>query len=150
MSKSGNCKLCGRYTPTLYGDKCQSCYRYFFEGGKVYPKPEPGRIVKDPDGRPICHICGKSFKKLGAHTVQNHGLTIDEYKQEFGLCANARTTEAEYSSRMRDSAYIHNMPNQLILNGKMTRIKPGENDKRKNKPVRLQEVLNKRDRKKDK
>lgn len=47
--------------------------------------PNYGEIEYDDRGYPICHICGKSFKKLMSHVTQKHGLTALEYKKEFGL-----------------------------------------------------------------
>ena len=47
--------------------------------------PNYGKVVKTADGRLVCHICGKSFRKLGAHVVQKHGITAWAYKVMFGL-----------------------------------------------------------------
>lgn len=47
--------------------------------------PNYGKVVKTADGRLVCHICGKPFRKLGAHVVQKHGITAWEYKVMFGL-----------------------------------------------------------------
>lgn len=143
------CRLCNK-ADSKYSGLCQGCYRYFKNGGMVYGLPAPGVVERDPDGKPICHICGRSYVRLGSHVKESHGMTIADYKAVYGLCSSANTTEAAYSAKMSDNAYIHNMPLQLITNGKMTRIKKGENDKRKNKPVRLQERLEKRSRRKQK
>lgn len=51
-----------------------------------------------------------------------------------------------YSQTMRENAYKYDMDKRLLEAGKSTRIKKGETDKRKNKKVRLQEVLEKRNR----
>lgn len=32
-----------------------------------------------------CHICGRLYRHVGVHAVQAHGLTADEYREEFGL-----------------------------------------------------------------
>ena len=55
-------------------------------------------------------------------------------------------TEKSYSQTMRENAYKYDMDKRLLEAGKSTRIKKGETDKRKNKKVRLQEVLEKRNR----
>ena len=47
--------------------------------------PNYGKVVKTADGRLVCHICGRPFRKLGAHVVQKHGITAWEYKVMFGL-----------------------------------------------------------------
>lgn len=141
-----NCKECGAITPKSYGGRCQRCYMYFSKGGMIHPLPPHGIIERDKDGKPICHICGRSFTRLGSHVRGSHKLTIGEYKARFGLCSNAKTTEGSYSKRMSDFAYAHKMPEQLIKTGAGTRVKEGENKLRKGKEVRLQERLDKRNR----
>ena len=88
--------------------------------------------------------CGKAYRRLGTHVAQAHDMTIKEYKERFGLCNNAKTTEANYSRMMHDYAYQYNMPEQLRTAGANTRIKPGETHLRLGKPTRLQENLAKR------
>lgn len=140
------CKLCGRVSDRSFSGLCQGCYNYFHKGGRVHPLPEPGRIAYDERGYMICHICGRAYQRIGSHAREWHGMTIDEYKVQFGLCASARTTEAGYSEHMRVSALKNNMDEQLREAGKNTRIKKGETHWRKGKQVRLQEILEKRDR----
>lgn len=141
------CKECGKLMTKSYGGLCQACYRYFHSGGIVHPLPEPGRIEMDEKGKPICHICGRSFTRLGSHIKESHGMSIDEYKEMFGLCRKARTTESCYSKHMRELAYQYDMPKRLIETGKSTRVIKGDGSRRKGKQVRLQEVINKRSRK---
>ena len=138
------CKACGRIIQgTPFGKYCQSCYRYFKDGGTEHPLPMPGTIEKDNRGYVICHICGRAYKRLGSHAKESHSMTIEEYKKEFGLCNNCRTTEDSYSEKMHNNAYINNMPERLKITGMNTRIKVGETDKRKGKEVRLQERIDK-------
>lgn len=142
------CKDCGK---KCEGKKyprelCQACYNYYRGGGVIYPLPKSGFINKDDKGYVICHICGKSYKRLGSHIKESHNMCIAEYKEKFGLCNNAKTTENLYSKKMHDYAYKYNMPNRLKVTGVDTRIKLGETDKRKGKPVRLQEIINKKSR----
>lgn len=73
-------------------------------------------------------------------------MTIEEYKAEFGLCRRTKTTEETYSQTMRENAYWNNMDQRLLEAGKSTRIQKGESNKRKNKKVRLQEIIDKRNR----
>ena len=143
------CSDCGKeITGKAYPNGlCQACYNYYRTGGKVYDLPPKGVVKKDSRGYVICHICGKSYKKLGGHAVQQHGLTIDQYKEEFGLCRNARTTEDSYSNVMSALAYKYEMPAMLKEKGIHTRIMPHSNLHNKSK-VRLQEILEKRNRKK--
>lgn len=144
-----NCPKCGKEISKIHAaDMCQSCYNYFRLGGIVHPLPAAGTIQKDADGKIICHICGRAYKRLGSHAKESHGMTIDEYKAEFGLCRRAQTTESDYHETMRQHALDNDMDKQLLLAGKDTRITAGTNYHRKGKDVRLQEILMKRTRKK--
>ena len=140
-----NCKMCGKEISRTYpGNMCQGCYRYFHNGGTINPLPGLGMIEKDERGYVVCHICGRAYVRLGSHIKESHSMSIDEYKLQFGLCHRAKTTEQHYSKHMRENAYINDMPTRLLISGENTRIKPGETNKRKNKPVRMQEIINKR------
>lgn len=140
------CQSCGKKIDgKSYNGMCQACYKYFRDGGTINTPSEHGKIEYDVNGKVICHICGKAYKRLGTHVKESHGMTIAEYKEEFGLCANAKTTEENYSKMMASYALEHNMDEMLKVVGKNTRIKKG-NSMRKNKQARLQEIINKRNR----
>lgn len=141
-----NCKKCGKpISGKIYpNETCQACYNYYHKGGTDNPLPPLGKIEYDYRGYVVCHICGRAYKRLGSHIKEWHNMSIAEYKAEFELCNNARTTEVNYSAHMHDLAYKYDMPKRLQVAGKATRIKKGENDKRLGKKVRLQECLNKR------
>lgn len=134
------CKECGKHSDKSYSGMCESCYRYFSNGGTVHPIPSPGVLARDEQGKPICHICGRSYTRLGSHVKESHHMTIEEYKERFNLCRNAKTTAPEYSAVMRDHADRNGMPDRLLEAGKGTRIKKGETDKRKGKTCRAQET----------
>lgn len=136
------CSKCGKTTARLYPDKtCQGCYNYFRKGGTINPTPRHGEITRDVRGFVICHICGRAFKRLGSHIKESHNLTILQYKEMFGLCNNAKTTEYTYSQHMRGLAYRYNMPQRLQEAGVETRVKKGDKRLRLGKKVRLQECL---------
>ena len=141
------CSECGKLIDRSYSGMCQGCYNYFRKGGTINKLPEHGRIAYDVNGKVVCHICGRAYTRLGSHVKESHDMTIEEYKEEFGLCASAKTTERTYSDMMHYNAIINEMDKQLIRTGRNTRVKKGENHLRKNKRVRLQEILDKRDRK---
>lgn len=144
------CNFCGKTqenSRTYPNGLCQGCYKYFHDGGTVNPIPKPGVIAHDYRGNVICHICGRAYKRLGSHIKESHDMTIKEYKERFGLCECSKTTERNYSKMMSDYAYKNNMPAQLQLSGFNTRIKVGETYMRKGKQTRLQETLDKRQRK---
>lgn len=137
------CSKCSKETKRLYpGETCQGCYNYFRKGGTINGLPAPGEIVHDDRGYVVCHICGRAYKRLGSHLKESHNTTIAEYKEEFGLCNNARTTEYTYSKHMRDLAFRYNMPGRLQIAGFQTRIKVGDKPLRLGKKSRLQECLN--------
>ena len=140
------CKSCGKSLSKSYGGYCQACYNYFRNGGIENPIPPKGVIAKDSRGYIICHICGKAYKRLGSHVREVHKMTITDYKEEFGLCNNARTTEENYSKCMRNYAYQYNMDKMLKQKGQATRITKGENNLRRNKKARLQECLERSER----
>lgn len=144
MSLKHICTACKKdisNTRIYPGYLCQGCYKYFLSGGRVYELPKLGVLAKDDRGYVICHICGRSYKRLGSHIRESHNMKISEYKEKFGLCNATKTTEANYSNKMRTNAILNHMPERLMELGKNTRIKKGEKDKRKGKPVREQERL---------
>lgn len=142
-----NCKACGKPTERSYGGMCQGCYLYFRKGGKIHPLPAHGMIERDEYGKPICHICGRSYTRLGSHIKESHGMTIAEYKEEFGLCNRTNTTEQSYSEMMRENALNNEMDKRILHIGANTRIKKGQTDMRKGKKARQQEIIDKRNRK---
>lgn len=141
------CKECGQHTDRSYSGMCQGCYNYFRKGGTINPLPEHGRIKHDANGKVICHICGRAYTRLGSHVKESHAMSIEEYKEKFGLCKRAKTTESRYSQVMHNYAKEYKMDERLLVVGQATRIKCGQTDMRKGKKVCLQEILEKRDRK---
>lgn len=136
------CKACGKdISRRVYPNGlCQGCYKYFLSGGTVNKLPAIGIIEYDERGCVVCHICGRAYARLGSHIKESHGMTTSEYKEKFGLCKCCKTTEAQYSQKMRQHAYNNKMPERLIQTGAKTRIKPGDKI-RLGKQVRLQECL---------
>ena len=104
-------------------------------------------IKYDINGKVICHICGRAYTRLGSHVKESHDMTIEEYKEKFGLCKRAKTTESSYSNMMHRYAKEYKMDEHLLVVGQATRIKRGQTDMRKGKKVCLQEILEKRNRK---
>ena len=139
------CKKCGKpINGKIYPNgTCQGCYNYYHKGGVDNPLPQPGKIERDHRGYVICHICGRAYKRLGSHIKESHSMSITEYKEQFELCNNAKTTEQNYSRHMHDLAYKYEMPQRLQIAGKATRIKKGQKHMRLGKKVRLQECLDK-------
>lgn len=145
------CRSCGKVTVRLYPNStCQGCYKYFHTGGTVNPLPKPGEIAHDYRGFVVCHICGRAYKRLGSHLRESHGITIAEYKEEFGLCNNAKTTESQYSRHMATLAISRGQVEQLMRSGFNTRVQKGDKRLRFGKKASLQECIDKRNRKKGK
>lgn len=142
------CSECGKtIADKVYPHKtCQACYKYFLNGGTVNQLPAKGTIAYDHRGYVVCHLCGRAYKRLGSHVKESHNMTVAEYKEMFGLCNNARTTESTYSSYMRALAYKYEMPRRLQEAGRGTRLKVGEKRLRYGKKSRLQECLSRRKR----
>lgn len=136
------CSYCGKeIIGRIYsGQRCQGCYVYMLKGGVIHSLPSKGEIKYDNKGYVICHICGKSYIRLGSHIKESHNMTIQQYKEEFGLCNCTKTTEKKYSSKMKDLALKNGMDKALIQTGKNTRISK-ENILRKGKKSRLQECI---------
>lgn len=42
-------------------------------------------ILLEIDNRVQCHLCGKWFKQLGMHITRTEGMSVDQYKEKFGL-----------------------------------------------------------------
>ena len=114
------CSKCGRIIEKnkCLGGMCQACYYYFKNGGTENELPSKGVIKYDERGCVICHICGRAYKRLGSHVKESHNMTIFEYKEQFGLCNNARTTEENYSKNMSKLAYKYDM-HKSLQNGVM-------------------------------
>lgn len=140
------CSKCGKPITKSYGGLCQGCYNYYKDGGTENPLPQKGVIAYDSRGYVVCHICGRAYKRLGSHIKESHNMNIAKYKEQFELCANAKTTENNYSQHMHNLAYKHKMPQRLIQMGEATRFHKGDKT-RLGKKTRLQESLMKKARK---
>ena len=66
--------------------------------------PNYGEIIKTPDGRLVCHICGKAYNKLGAHVVQKHKITSYDYKKIFGLNVSIGLISDNHREHLHDMA----------------------------------------------
>jgi len=101
--------------------------------------PEKGEISY-VDGKPACHICGKSFHRLMSHVRQKHNMTALEYKKKFGLNTGRGITSNESSQKSREAVYSNpDIIEALTENGKKTRFKLNSEGRTKDK-VSLQEL----------
>mgnify|MGYP003002926389 CR=1 FL=1 len=98
--------------------------------------PHYGEIQYDVNGNPICHICGKSFPKLGAHIWNGHKMRTREYCQIFGLNVGKGICSNEYAMKMREYAYQNYdvvISENLIKDGKRTRFRKGSEGRTREK-----------------
>ena len=136
------CPICGETTSRrminnkTYGRICDRCYQRKRRKKIVYPLPAYGVIKYDPDGKPICHICGESYDKVLSHAYHTHGITAHDYKKEFGLditkgiiSEQARQTAKENTMKHYDKVVAEN----LTKRGVTTRFKKGHEGRPKEK-----------------
>ena len=135
------CNVCGRSSEQSYSGKCQCCYDYFKRGGVINDLPRNGEIATDIDGKIICHVCGRSFNKLGAHVYMIHGFTEKQYKEKFGLNRSSSLSSKDLIKKCRDNIYnnYNVIETNLIEGGKETRVS-AENKIRLGVPDRLQSI----------
>lgn len=87
-----------------------------------------GKVEYDINGHPICHICGKGFKKVLSHVVQKHGITAYEYKRMFGLDTTKGIVCNETKVKLQEAVERHYhkvVTSNLLSNGASTRFKKG-------------------------
>lgn len=87
-----------------------------------------GHIIHTPDGRLVCHICGKAFVKLGSHIVQKHGMTSRQYKEMYGLDVGKGLITQEHREHLRGCVmrnYDIVIAQNLIEQGQTTRFVVG-------------------------
>jgi len=65
--------------------------------------PPNGLLAYDGNGKVQCHICGRWYKNLEAHTRQTHQIEASEYREEFGLNRLQPLCSPEISRRLGQS-----------------------------------------------
>ncbi len=88
------CKLCGKnIKPRPYANnvkfcsiKCRHKQEYINRGGKEAQRAYLDKI-RENDGKPKikCLICGKSYRQVGSHIFNSHGITAREYREAYGF-----------------------------------------------------------------
>lgn len=138
--KSRICELCGD-TYNYNGKYCSNCRAYLREHPEgEYALPNKGEVVYAPNGDPICHICGRAYRKLGNHIAFRHKISQKEYRDMFKLYHSTRLSNDNYKDLMRSYVkrdYKVVVEDNLIKCGTNTRtnennILPG---KKMNKPI---------------
>lgn len=123
--KTIKCKFCGNEAPNVYQGYCQVCWKYFvIDGKKEYDLPDFGKVEYAENGDAICHICGKAFRKLGAHIWNGHHITMRDYCTKFGLLYRTnKASNLDYRLNMKNIQKDYCITDNLLEKGKATRIK---------------------------
>lgn len=126
--KTIKCKFCGNEAPNNMQGYCQACYLYFVsQGKKVYDLPEYGKVEYAENGDAICHICGKAYRKLGAHIANGHHITMRDYCTKFGLFyRNNKASNPDYRRKMRTIQKDYCITDNLLKKGRATRLRKGD------------------------
>lgn len=130
------CEICSKSNSrTTYKERfnmilCDSCLLMCKKHDFHYIPPK-GEVHYDNEGNIICHICGRSFKKLSEHIRTKHHMDKDTYKEKFGLNRSVRLTGTNF---------IPNITNDITKYSSNTRFKEGH--KKASKPKRLQTLKN--------
>lgn len=102
------------------------------------PKSHPhyGEIQYDVNGDPVCHICGKSFPKLGAHIWNGHHIRTRDYCEIFGLNTGRGICSKEYRNKMRAHVrqnYEKVVVKNMVKAGECTRFQKGSKGRTRDK-----------------
>lgn len=95
-----------------------------------------GVIEYDEDGKPICEICGKAFKRVLTHARQKHDITEKEYKKQFGfdLKKGICSKESAEATRIKTlENYDKVIKDNLLKGGIKSRFQPGAKGRTKDK-----------------
>ena len=64
--------------------------------------------VLETDGERVqCHICGRWYRHLGSHAWHSHGMTADEYREEYGLNRGQILVSTELHQLLRETCGVH-------------------------------------------
>lgn len=118
------CKFCGKPAPNNMQGYCQACYHYFVV--KKLPLHTPyndGTIHYADNGDAICPICGKQYRKLGGHLVQQHGILAAKAYANVGVNPRkARASNVAYRVHMNRVQDPKTISVNLVEKGTNTRF----------------------------
>lgn len=109
-----------------------------------------GKIEYDEEGKPICEICGGSFKRVTAHARQKHDISARDYKKMFGLDVRKGICSKESRELSRERLFDNydvSVKSNLLKKGAKSRFKVGSKGRTKEQVseqtlLRLKEGLN--------
>lgn len=103
---------------------------------KCKEHPHYGELIYDARGLLVCHICGKSFKKLGAHIWGKHHILKRTYCEMYGLDVERGLCSEEHRELLRENVMKHyneSVVENLIQGGRKTRFEYGHTGRPKEK-----------------
>lgn len=136
------CNLCGKTSAQTrriiksktHGHLCETCYQRERTNPITYTIPKYGEVAYSPDGKPICHVCGKAYHKILAHSWQVHNLSAYDYKKQFGLETSYGIMSEESTKLARKRVYENydtSIKENLLEKGTETRFKEGHEGRTK-------------------
>lgn len=135
----GTCRVCG---VSVKGNGLKGCCGRCYQMEKklssmpTYPLPEKGEVGYAPDGKVICHICGKAFNKVLNHAQQYHGISSVDYKKEFGLDVGKGLISHSTRKKLQIAVEKHYdvvVKQNLVKNGEKTRFLKGSGGRTREK-----------------
>lgn len=107
-------------------------------GDRVYG--EMGMLQGDGE-RLVCHICGRAYAGLGQHVRMRHGMSADEYREEFGLMQKTGLISDSSADKRREQ--VSHLRAYDTKNAQMMRDWDGASRRRwgKRREVRPQQKL---------
>lgn len=103
---------------------------------KCTEHPHYGELIYNAQGLLVCHICGRAFKKLGAHIWNSHHILTRTYCEMYGLDLGKGLCSEEHRELLRENVMKHYdevVGKNLIQGGVETRFCPGSEGRPKEK-----------------
>lgn len=143
------CKICdGPITETRFRTYCSPGCRNKFHNTKhrddhkewQRKKRDAKASVRDPH-KVQCLICSKWYVQLGSHTVQVHGVSGREYRENFDLEVK-RGTVPEWYRKLKGEQAIENGTYKNLKKGAVYRYKRGDTEagRYKRSPITMQRL----------
>ena len=128
------CLICGKELISKQKKYCgEKCRTKFYNKKHYNPERQKAYLDKkrqeNIEGLIQCKICDKYYKFLGPHVRQTHKITLDEYKEEFGLNKTKSLITEEIKKIKREyvkKIYPEVVENNLIKKGRKTRYIKGD------------------------
>jgi predicted nucleic acid-binding Zn ribbon protein len=123
------CKICGQpITENRYRTYCSEKCRNKSNNQKNYHaqlewgREKRGQYASD---KKKCIICGKWYRQVGSHIIQQHGLTAREYRELYNLPVKRGITTPEYR-KFKGEQTKENGTFKNLRAGKKYRYKKGD------------------------